>query len=169
MTAVQLNMTEPQETQMTVSVLAALGGIPKIFSATMEFTDKVEVSWEGWLIGSVTLETVHVSKGKEEILHSAMFQILNTTALSQFAKVMIKEGGVKTRQLVSLALSPVTVTVASTRVVPAAAVREEATLSLGSGEVMTTPSVEEGALLAVDVDAADKDCEEDYGGEAAQD
>ncbi|KAF9287309.1 hypothetical protein BGZ88_008677 [Linnemannia elongata] len=89
MTVVQLNMTEPQETQMTVSVLASVGGIPKIFSATMEFTDKVEFSWEGWLIGSMTLGTVHVSKGKGDILQSSTFQILNTTAFSQFAKVML--------------------------------------------------------------------------------
>lgn len=89
MTVVQLNMTEPQETQMTVSVLASVGGIPKIFSATMEFTDKVEFSWEGWLIGSMTLGTVHVSKGKGDILQSSTFQILNTTAFSQFAKVMV--------------------------------------------------------------------------------
>ncbi|KAF9142529.1 hypothetical protein BG015_000771, partial [Linnemannia schmuckeri] len=88
MTVVQLNMTEPQETQMTVSVLASVGGIPKIFSATMEFTEKVEVSWEGYLIGSMTLGTVHVSKGKGDILQSTTFQIVNTTAFSQFAKVM---------------------------------------------------------------------------------
>ncbi|KAF9904307.1 hypothetical protein EC991_002858 [Linnemannia zychae] len=93
MTVVQLNMTEPQETQMTVSVLASVGGIPKIFSATMEFTDKVEVSWEGWLIGSMTLGSVHVSGGKGDILQSTTFQIVNTTAFSQFAEVMLAADG----------------------------------------------------------------------------
>jgi len=41
------------------------------------------------LIGSMTLGTVHVSKGKGDILQSTTFQILNTTAFSQFAKVMV--------------------------------------------------------------------------------
>ncbi|KAF9135822.1 hypothetical protein BGW39_011411 [Mortierella sp. 14UC] len=93
MTVVQLNMTEPQETQMTVSVLASVGGIPKIFSATLEFTDKVEVFWEDWLIGSMTLGTVHVSGGKGDILQSTTFQIMNTTAFAEFAKVMLAADG----------------------------------------------------------------------------
>jgi len=36
MKVVQLNMTDPGETSMTVSVLASVGGIPKLFSALME-------------------------------------------------------------------------------------------------------------------------------------
>ncbi|KAF9149567.1 hypothetical protein BG015_008635 [Linnemannia schmuckeri] len=37
-------------------------------------------------------------------------------------------------------------------------------LSLGGGKVMSTTGVEEGALLAIDMDAADEDCEENYCG-----
>ncbi|KAK3835449.1 MAG: hypothetical protein J3R72DRAFT_513951 [Linnemannia gamsii] len=93
MTVVQMNMTEPQETQMTVSVLASVGGIPKIFSASLEFTEKVEVSWEDWLIGSMTLGTVDVKGGKGDILQSTTFQIVNTTAFAGFAKVMLAADG----------------------------------------------------------------------------
>ncbi|KAF9918450.1 hypothetical protein FBU30_000182 [Linnemannia zychae] len=93
MTVVQLNMTEPQDTQMTVSVLASVGGIPKIFSATMEFTEKVVISWEGHLIGSMTLGSVHVSKGQGDILQTTTFIIEDTTAFGQFAKVMLAADG----------------------------------------------------------------------------
>ncbi|KAG0027447.1 hypothetical protein BGZ81_005620, partial [Podila clonocystis] len=90
MKVVQLNMTEPGETSMTVSVLASVGGIPKLFSATMEFTEEVVVSWNGTEIGSMTLGTVHVSKGKGDILQSTTFKILNTQAFGEFAKVMVE-------------------------------------------------------------------------------
>lgn len=90
MKVVQLNMTEPCETSMTVSVLASVGGIPKLFSASMEFTEAVVVSWNGIEIGSMTLGTVHVSKGKGNILQTTTFKILNTTAFGDFAKVMVR-------------------------------------------------------------------------------
>ncbi|KAF9310898.1 hypothetical protein BG003_008003 [Podila horticola] len=93
MKVVQLNMTEPCETSMTVSVLASVGGIPKLFSASMEFTEAVVVSWNGIEIGSMTLGTVHVSKGKGNILQTTTFKILNTTAFGDFAKVMLSADG----------------------------------------------------------------------------
>ncbi|KAF9338104.1 hypothetical protein BG006_010920 [Podila minutissima] len=89
MKVVQLNMTDPGETSMTVSVLASVGGIPKLSSASMEFTEAVVVSWNGIEIGSMTLGTVHVSKGKGDILQTTTFKILNTQAFGDFAKVMI--------------------------------------------------------------------------------
>ncbi|KAG0250461.1 hypothetical protein BG011_008333 [Mortierella polycephala] len=93
MTVVQLNMTDPQEDLMTVSVQATVGGIPKIFSASMEFTQAVEISWDGLWIGSMTLGTVHVSKGQGEILETTEFTIVNSTAFGQFAKVMLSAEG----------------------------------------------------------------------------
>lgn len=93
MKVVQLNMTDPGETSMTVSVLASVGGIPKLFSASMEFTEAVVVSWNRIEIGSMTLGTVHVSKGKGDILQATTFQILNTTAFGEFAKVMVSNIG----------------------------------------------------------------------------
>ncbi|KAF9299752.1 hypothetical protein BGZ74_008681 [Mortierella antarctica] len=93
MKVVQLNMTDPGETSMTVSVLASVGGIPKLFSASMEFTEAVVVSWNGIEIGSMTLGTVHVSKGKGDILQTTTFKILNTQAFGDFAKVMLSADG----------------------------------------------------------------------------
>lgn len=90
MKVVQLNMTDPGETSMTVSVLASVGGIPKLFSTSMEFTEAVVVSWNGIEIGSMTLGTVHVSKGKGDILQTTTFKILNTQAFGDFAKVMVR-------------------------------------------------------------------------------
>ncbi|KAF8951934.1 hypothetical protein BGZ52_008987, partial [Haplosporangium bisporale] len=88
MKVVQLSMTDPGETSMMVSVLASVGGVPKLFSASMEFTEAVVVSWKRIEIGSMTLGTVHVSKGKGDILQTTKFQILNTTAFGEFAKIM---------------------------------------------------------------------------------
>lgn len=89
MSVVQLNMTQPGETSMTVSVLATVGGIPSLFSATMEFTQEVEISWDNKLIGSMTLGKVKVSKGKGDILQTTQFQIKDTAAFGDFAKVMV--------------------------------------------------------------------------------
>ena len=51
------------------------------------------VSWNGIEIGSMTLRTVHVSKGKGDILQTTTFHILNTTAFGEFAKVMVSKIG----------------------------------------------------------------------------
>ncbi|KAG0055971.1 hypothetical protein BGZ83_006738 [Gryganskiella cystojenkinii] len=93
MNVVQLNMTEPGETAMVVSVLASVSGIPKIFSASMEFTQTVNIVWNDILIGNMTLGTVYVKKGKGDILQTTTFQILNTTAFGDFAKVMLSADG----------------------------------------------------------------------------
>lgn len=89
MTIIQLNMTNPGETSLTVSVSAEVGGIPKIFSADMEFTEKVLVSWNGQAIGSMSLDPVHVSGGKGNILQSTSFAIVNKDAFAAFAKDMV--------------------------------------------------------------------------------
>ncbi|KAF9331262.1 hypothetical protein BGZ91_012188 [Linnemannia elongata] len=93
MTIIQLNMTNPGETSLTVSVSAEVGGIPKIFSADMEFTEKVLVSWNGQAIGSMSLDPVHVSGGKGNILQSTSFAIVNKDAFAAFAKDMLAADG----------------------------------------------------------------------------
>lgn len=90
MTVVQMNMTNPGETEMTVSVLATVSGIPKLFSASMEFTQTVEVAWDGYLLGNMSLATVYVKKGKGDILQTTILQIQNTTAFGEFSKVMVR-------------------------------------------------------------------------------
>lgn len=89
MSILQLNMTNPGETSLTVSVSAEVGGIPKIFSADMEFTEKVMVHWNGQVIGSMGLDPVHVSGGKGSILQSTAFAIENKDAFAAFAKDMV--------------------------------------------------------------------------------
>ncbi|KAK3829866.1 MAG: hypothetical protein JOS17DRAFT_747849 [Linnemannia elongata] len=93
MSILQLNMTNPGETSLTVSVSAEVGGIPKIFSADMEFTEKVLVSWNGQAIGSMSLDPVHVSGGKGNILQSTAFAIVNKDAFAAFAKDMLAADG----------------------------------------------------------------------------
>jgi len=89
MNVLQLNMTNPGETEMTVSVLATVSGIPKLFSASMEFTKTVDIAWDGYLLGNMSLATVYVKKGKGDILQTTTLQIQNTTAFGEFAKVMV--------------------------------------------------------------------------------
>ncbi|KAF9400526.1 hypothetical protein BGZ76_007693, partial [Entomortierella beljakovae] len=80
----QLNMTSPGETAMTVSVAAQVGGIPKIFSANLEFTQKIEIDWNGKTIGSMDLDPVQVKSGKGDILQSTPFAIEDKDAFTAF-------------------------------------------------------------------------------------
>ncbi|KAI8600412.1 hypothetical protein EDD21DRAFT_323068 [Dissophora ornata] len=93
MEIIQLNMTNPGETAMTVSVAAQVGGIPKIFSADMEFTEEILVHWQGLTIGSMNLDPVHVKGGKGDILQATGFTIANTTAFAAFVKDMLASDG----------------------------------------------------------------------------
>ncbi|KAG0271040.1 hypothetical protein BGZ95_001220 [Linnemannia exigua] len=93
MTILQLNMTNPGETSLTVSVSAEVGGIPKIFSADMEFTEKVMVHWQQQIIGSMKLDPVHVSGGKGQILQATSFTIEDKNAFAAFAKDMLAADG----------------------------------------------------------------------------
>ncbi|KAF9933286.1 hypothetical protein FBU30_005870 [Linnemannia zychae] len=93
MNILQLNMTNPGETAVTVSVSAEVGGIPKIFTADMDFTEKVTVSWKNQVIGSMSLTPVHVSKGKGAIQQSTTFAIENKDAFAAFAQDMLAADG----------------------------------------------------------------------------
>ncbi|KAF9089318.1 hypothetical protein BGX23_006771 [Mortierella sp. AD031] len=93
MLILQLNMTNPGETSLTVSVSAEVGGIPKIFSADMEFSEMVMVHWNSQVIGSMALDPVHVSGGKGQILQETSFTIENKEAFAAFAKDMLAADG----------------------------------------------------------------------------
>ncbi|KAG0002077.1 hypothetical protein BGZ65_002939, partial [Modicella reniformis] len=88
MEIMQLNMTNPGETALTVSVSARVGGIPKIFSADLEFTDRVLVHWQNQAIGSMNLDPVKVKGGKGDIMQGTGFNIENKEAFAAFAKDM---------------------------------------------------------------------------------
>ncbi|KAG0234550.1 hypothetical protein BGW42_006435 [Actinomortierella wolfii] len=89
MYVVQMNMTQPKETSVHVSVHATVMGIPKIFSATLEFQEQVVVSWDNRLIGSMNLAPVHVKKGDGNFWQETTFFINDTTAFGDFAKTLM--------------------------------------------------------------------------------
>lgn len=89
----QLNMTNPGETALTVSVAAQVGGIPKIFSADLEFTEQVLVYWKDQVIGSMNLDPVKVKSGKGDLLQVSGFTIENKEAFAAFAKDMLASDG----------------------------------------------------------------------------
>ncbi|KAG0055970.1 hypothetical protein BGZ83_006737 [Gryganskiella cystojenkinii] len=89
MEIIQLNMTNPGESALTVSVAAQVMGIPKIFSAEMVFEETIIVHWNGVAIGSMNLDPVHVKSGKGDISQSTGFTILDKTAFTEFAKTML--------------------------------------------------------------------------------
>lgn len=85
----QLNMTNPGETALTVSVAAQVQGIPKIFSADLEFTDEIQVFWNQKQIGAMNLDPVQVKGGKGAIHQSTGFKITDTGSFAAFAKEMV--------------------------------------------------------------------------------
>ncbi|KAF9202982.1 hypothetical protein BGZ49_006912 [Haplosporangium sp. Z 27] len=91
MEIMQLNMTSPGETSMTVSVAGQVGGIPKIFSANLDFTQEIVVNWNGSAIGSMNLEPIQVKSGQGEISQITGFTILNKDAFANFAKAMLAD------------------------------------------------------------------------------
>ncbi|KAF9585476.1 hypothetical protein BGW38_002192, partial [Lunasporangiospora selenospora] len=84
----QLNMASPAEEQMSVAVTAQVGGIPKIFSAELSFTEDVQVFWKDGLIGTMTLSPVSVKGGKGDIQQETGFKIVNGQLFAAFAKEM---------------------------------------------------------------------------------
>ncbi|KFH70915.1 hypothetical protein MVEG_03761 [Podila verticillata NRRL 6337] len=89
----QLNMTNPGETALTVSVAAQVQGIPKIFSADLEFTDEIQVFWNQKQIGAMSLDPVEVKGGKGAIHQSTGFKITDTGTFAAFAKEMLAADG----------------------------------------------------------------------------
>ncbi|KAG0327643.1 hypothetical protein BGZ99_007224 [Dissophora globulifera] len=96
----QMNMTNPQEASVHVSVAAAIVGIPSIFAATVEFQEPVQVYWvrgaaaaagdQQPRVGQMSLGTI-VKKAfaKAEFSQSTIFEIADAQLFGEFAKVMM--------------------------------------------------------------------------------
>ncbi|KAF9956816.1 hypothetical protein BGZ72_002411 [Mortierella alpina] len=85
----QINMTDPTETSIGLSIDAQVGNILKIISAELQFTEDIQVYWQGQAIGSMSLDAVHVKSGKGAIMQTTGFTILNATAFSAFVSDML--------------------------------------------------------------------------------
>ncbi|KAG0344028.1 hypothetical protein BG004_004799 [Podila humilis] len=89
----QLNMTNPGETALSVSVAADVQGIPKIFSADLAFTEELKIFWHNKQIGAMNLTPVKISGGKGQIQQSTGFTIADKEAFADFVKEMLSADG----------------------------------------------------------------------------
>ncbi|KAF9956763.1 hypothetical protein BGZ70_009768, partial [Mortierella alpina] len=85
----QINMTNPTETTIGLSIDAQVGNIIKVVSAELQFTEDIQVHWQGQLIGSMNLDTVYIKSGRGAIAQTTGFNILNPTAFSAFVSDML--------------------------------------------------------------------------------
>lgn len=96
MSILQLNMTEPQEKQIKVSVDAAVMGIPTIFAAKIEFLEPIQVFWmrepgQEPKVGLLNLGEIDKKAGeKARFVQSTTFQIMDPVLFGEFAKVMVR-------------------------------------------------------------------------------
>jgi len=97
MQILQMNMTNPQERSIQVSVDAAIVGIPSIFAATVEFQAPVKVFWvqSGIAqpqVGTMQLGTIKKRAfAKAEFTQQTTFQIEDPALFGEFAKVMVRK------------------------------------------------------------------------------
>ncbi|KAF8945259.1 hypothetical protein BGZ47_002974 [Haplosporangium gracile] len=97
MNILQMNMTNPQETSVQVSVHAAIEGIPSLFAATVEFLEPAQVFWVRDGAGGQTPKVGQMSLGiiekkaftKAEFTQATTFQITDPVLFGEFAKVMM--------------------------------------------------------------------------------
>lgn len=97
MNIIQMNMTNPQETSVQVSVQAAIEGIPSLFAATVEFLEPAQVFWVREGSGGQTPKVGQMSLGviekkafaKAEFTQATTFQIADPVLFGEFAKVMV--------------------------------------------------------------------------------
>ncbi|KAG0203476.1 hypothetical protein BGX28_004262 [Mortierella sp. GBA30] len=99
MEIVQMNMTNPQERSVQVSVEAAIVGIPSIFAATVEFKEPVQVFWVRGgepgaqsqpRVGQMSLGTIEKRAfAKAEFSQQTIFEIADPALFAEFAKVMM--------------------------------------------------------------------------------
>ncbi|KAI1317655.1 hypothetical protein EDD11_008083 [Mortierella claussenii] len=107
----QMNMTNPQERSVEVSVEAAIGGIPSLFGAIIDFQGPLEVNWvrgtesigldvggDGGSqadaqprVGQMSLDTI-VKKAfaKAEFRQATVFEIADPQLFGEFAKTMVR-------------------------------------------------------------------------------
>ncbi|KAF9353568.1 hypothetical protein BGX26_008671 [Mortierella sp. AD094] len=91
----QMNMTNPQERSVQVSVNAAIIGIPSIFAATVEFQEPVQVFWlrgpgDQPRVGQMSLGTINKRAfAKAEFTQATTFEIADPQLFGEFAKIML--------------------------------------------------------------------------------
>ncbi|KAG0003441.1 hypothetical protein BGZ65_001698 [Modicella reniformis] len=91
----QMNMTNPQERSVQVSVDAAIVGIPTMFAAKVEFQAPVQVFWvrgpdDQPRVGQMTLGTIEKRAfAKAQFTQATTFEIADPQLFGEFAKVMM--------------------------------------------------------------------------------
>ncbi|CAO3569445.1 unnamed protein product [Mortierella alpina] len=95
----QMNMTNPQERSVQVSVNAGILGIPSMFAATVQFLEPVQVYWvreegaEGQRqprVGQMVLGTIEKKAfEKAQFVQATTFEIADPVLFGEFAKVMM--------------------------------------------------------------------------------
>ncbi|KAF9128205.1 hypothetical protein BGW39_005280 [Mortierella sp. 14UC] len=98
MNIIQMNMTNPQETSVQVSVEAAIEGIPSLFAAKVEFLQPAQVFWvrEGSSsgqtprVGQMSLGVIEKKAfAKAQFTQATTFEIADPALFGEFAKVMM--------------------------------------------------------------------------------
>ncbi|KAF9435146.1 hypothetical protein BGZ76_006814 [Entomortierella beljakovae] len=91
----KLDMINPRENSVQVSVTAAILGIPSMFAATVEFQEPVQVYWQRDTtdqprVGQMNLDTINKKAfAKAEFTQSTVFEIADPQLFGEFAKTML--------------------------------------------------------------------------------
>ncbi|KAG0272622.1 hypothetical protein BGZ95_011600 [Linnemannia exigua] len=98
MKIMRMNMTNPQETSVQVSVEAAIEGIPSLFAAKVEFLQPAQVFWvregagSGQIprVGQMSLGVIEKKAfAKAQFTQATTFEIADPVLFGEFAKVMM--------------------------------------------------------------------------------
>ncbi|KAF9925412.1 hypothetical protein FBU30_004795 [Linnemannia zychae] len=97
MSIIQMNMTNPQETSVQVSVEAAIDGIPSMFAAKVEFLQPAQVYWirdgvsgQAPRMGQMSLDVIEKKAfAKAQFTQITTFEIADSVLFGEFAKVMM--------------------------------------------------------------------------------
>ncbi|KAG0219902.1 hypothetical protein BGX33_012113 [Mortierella sp. NVP41] len=95
MNILQMNMTNPQERSVQVSVEAAIEGIPSLFAAQVEFLESAQVFWvkgNGQIpnVGQMSLGVIEKKAfAKAQFTQATTFEIADPVLFGEFAKVML--------------------------------------------------------------------------------
>ncbi|KAF9908346.1 hypothetical protein EC991_009898 [Linnemannia zychae] len=93
-----MNMTNPQETSVQVSVEAAIEGIPSLFAAKVEFLQPAQVFWvredsgngQAPRVGQMSLGVIEKKAfAKAQFTQATTFEIADPVLFGEFAKVMM--------------------------------------------------------------------------------
>ncbi|KAF8977670.1 hypothetical protein BGZ46_007222 [Entomortierella lignicola] len=95
----QLDMTNPSNSSVQVSVDAAIVGIPTIFAATVEFQEPLQVYWlrgpeDQPRVGQMSLGTINKRAfAKATFTQVTTFEIADPQLFGEFAKIMVSAFG----------------------------------------------------------------------------